>query len=250
MRPFDCRSLRIRRSIRSSLAASHQCSSVGRGLCQKHAMRAIKLREFGICFCEQLRVKVTSSRASQCEVCIYVEDMRLAGCGAHMAETHRSKVMILGSGPAGYTAAIYAARASSEADSRAGHSAGRSAHHHDRRRELSGLRRCDPGSLADGADAEAGRACRHQLFFDTIVTRSSSTRRPFVCLGDSGDRYEAESLIIATGATAKWLGLPSANRRFAAAACRPARPATASSSAARKWWWSAAATLRLRRRST
>ena len=35
------------------------------------------------------------------------------------------------------------------------------------------------------------------------------TRRPFVCLGDSGDRYEADSLIIATGATAKWLGLPS-----------------------------------------
>jgi thioredoxin reductase (NADPH) len=46
------------------------------------------------------------------------------------------------------------------------------------------------------------------LFFDTIVD-VDLTRRPFVCLGDSGDRYEADSLIIATGATAKWLGLPS-----------------------------------------
>ena len=37
----------------------------------------------------------------------------------------------------------------------------RPAHHHDRRGELSGLRRGDPGPLADGADGEAGRACRH-----------------------------------------------------------------------------------------
>src|ERR1700754_5190709 len=38
--------------------------------------------------------------------------MRFAGCGTDMAATHRGKVLILGSGPAGYTAAIYAARAS------------------------------------------------------------------------------------------------------------------------------------------
>jgi thioredoxin reductase (NADPH) len=47
-----------------------------------------------------------------------------------------------------------------------------------------------------------------QLFFDTIVDVDLS-RRPFVCSGDSGDRYEADALIISTGATAKWLGLPS-----------------------------------------
>ncbi len=50
-------------------------------------------------------------------------------------------------------------------DARTGHDprrAGRRpAHHHHRRRELSGLRRGDPGPLADGADGEAGRACRH-----------------------------------------------------------------------------------------
>ena len=48
------------------------------------------------------------------------------------------------------------------ADPDPGHPAGRPAHHHHRRGELSGLRRRHPGPLADGADAEAGRACRHQ----------------------------------------------------------------------------------------
>jgi thioredoxin reductase (NADPH) len=47
-----------------------------------------------------------------------------------------------------------------------------------------------------------------QLFFDTIVDVDLG-RRPFVCTGDSGDRYETDALIISTGATAKWLGLPS-----------------------------------------
>jgi thioredoxin reductase (NADPH) len=45
-----------------------------------------------------------------------------------------------------------------------------------------------------------------ELFFDTIV-EVQTDRRPFVCIGDSGDRYEADALIISTGATAKWLGI-------------------------------------------
>jgi len=46
-----------------------------------------------------------------------------------------------------------------------------------------------------------------QLFFDTII-EVDLKKRPFVCIGDSGDRYEADALIISTGATAKWLGIP------------------------------------------
>ena len=45
--------------------------------------------------------------------------------------------------------------------------------------------------------------------FSSTPSSTSIARRPFVCLGDSGDRYEADALIVATGATAKWLGLPS-----------------------------------------
>ena len=67
-------------------------------------------------------------------------------------------------------------------------------------------------------------------------------------MGDSGDVYTCDTLIIATGASANWLGCPAkANSR--ALAFRPAPPATASSSAARRSRWWAAATPRSRKRS-
>ena len=42
----------------------------------------------------------------------------------------------------------------------------------------------------------------------TPIVEVDLSRRPFVCTGDSGDRYQADALIIATGAQARWLGLP------------------------------------------
>src|SRR5439155_646573 len=42
-----------------------------------------------------------------------------------------------------------------------------------------------------------------------IIVKADLSKRPFVCLGDSGDTYVAESLLICTGAQARWLGLPS-----------------------------------------
>src|SRR3979490_2437155 len=99
-----------------------------------------------------------------------------------MAATHRGKVLILGSGPAGYTAAIYAARASLKPMLVQGIQPG--------------------GQLTLTTDVE-----NYPRFVDAVVGVDLS-RRPFVCLGDSGDRYEADALIISTGATAKWLGIP------------------------------------------
>ena len=78
-----------------------------------------------------------------------------------MSKVTHAKLVIIGSGPAGCTAAIYAARAMLEPIMIRGVAGRRPAHHHDRRGELSGLRRGDPGPVADGADGEAGRACRH-----------------------------------------------------------------------------------------
>ena len=72
-----------------------------------------------------------------------------------------------------------------------------------------GLRRRHPGPLADGADAGAGRACRHPASSSTPSSRSICQRRPFRCVGDCGDIYLGDTLIIATGAQARWLGLPS-----------------------------------------
>ena len=79
-----------------------------------------------------------------------------------MANTRHAKVLILGSGPAGYTAAIYAARAMLKPLADRGLAAGRPAHHHHRRRKLPGLRRCHPGAVAHGADARPGGARRHR----------------------------------------------------------------------------------------
>jgi thioredoxin reductase (NADPH) len=55
--------------------------------------------------------------------------------------------------------------------------------------------------------------CGAELVFDTI-TAVDLSRRPFLCSADSGDRYVAETLILATGAQARWLGLPS-EQKFA-----------------------------------
>ena len=133
----------------------------------------------------------------------------------------------------------------------AGHRAAarRPADDHDRCRELSRLRRHHPGPLADGADAETGRACRHpdhpRPWSTRSICRAGRLSRPAI----RATVYVGETVIIATGAQARWLGLPERGRRFAGSASRPARPATGSSSATRKWSSSAAATPRSRRRS-
>ena len=125
-----------------------------------------------------------------------------------MAETHRSKVMILGSGPAGYTAAIYAARASLKPMLVQGIQPGGQLTITTDVENYPGFADVIQGPWLMEQMQKQAEHVGTKLFFDTIVD-VDLTRRPFVCLGDSGDLYEADSLIVATGATAKWLGLPS-----------------------------------------
>jgi thioredoxin reductase (NADPH) len=125
-----------------------------------------------------------------------------------MATTRHCKVLIIGSGPAGYTAAVYAARANLQPILIQGLGVGG---------QLSGTTDVEnyPGFadviqgpwLMEQMAAQAAH-CGAELVFDTI-TEVDLGRRPFVCLSDCGDRYLAESLILATGAQARWLRLPS-----------------------------------------
>jgi thioredoxin reductase (NADPH) len=122
--------------------------------------------------------------------------------------THRTKVLIIGAGPAGYTAAIYAARANMKPILVTGLQPG--------------------GQLTITTDVENYPGFAHgvqgpdlmeqmrqqaenvgtQLLYDIIVSVDLSAT-PIRAVGDAGDVYLADTLIVATGAQARWLGLES-----------------------------------------
>jgi len=124
-----------------------------------------------------------------------------------MSDALHAKVLILGSGPAGYTAAIYAARANLQPVLITGMAQGG---------QLTTTTEVDnwPADV-HGVQGPAlmERFLQHaerfqtQIVFDQINAVDLS-RRPFTLTGDSG-RYTCDALIIATGASAKYLGLPS-----------------------------------------
>src|SRR6184192_4292441 len=118
-----------------------------------------------------------------------------------------AKVVIIGSGPAGYTAAIYAARAMLDPVLIAGFQAGGQLTITTDVENYPGFADVIQGPWLMEQMQKQAEHVGTQLFFDTVVD-VDMLRRPFVCLGDSGDRYEADALIISTGATAKWLGIP------------------------------------------
>ena len=124
-----------------------------------------------------------------------------------MNPTKHTRLLILGSGPAGWTAAVYAARANLKPVLVTGLQMGG---------QLMTTTEVDnwPGDAHDlqGPDLMARMQAHAERFetevvFDHIHTADLS-RRPFRLVGDSGE-YTCDALVIATGATAKYLGLPS-----------------------------------------
>lgn len=124
-----------------------------------------------------------------------------------MSETQHHRLIVLGSGPAGYTAAIYAARANLKPVVITGMQAGG---------QLTTTTDVDnwPGD-AEGVQGPElmQRMQQHAERFDTEVifdhiNEVTMTERPFTLKGDSGT-YTCDALIIATGASAQYLGLPS-----------------------------------------
>ena len=124
-----------------------------------------------------------------------------------MTTTRHAKVLILGSGPAGYSAAVYAARANLKPMLITGMAQGgqlmTTTEVDNWPSEANGVQ--GPELMAR-LQAHAERF-KTEMVFDHIHTADLS-KRPFTLTGDSGI-YTCDALIIATGATAKYLGLPS-----------------------------------------
>ena len=137
-----------------------------------------------------------------------------------MSESHHSKVLIIGSGPAGYTAAIYAARAGMLPTLVLGLEPGGQMTITTDVENYPGFADVIQGPwLMEQMKAQAEHVGT-RLMQDLIVSVDFSSR-PFTCVGDSGDRYSADSVIISTGAQARWLGLPSEEKYmgFGVSAC-------------------------------
>jgi thioredoxin reductase (NADPH) len=125
-----------------------------------------------------------------------------------MSEIHHTKVLIIGAGPAGYTAAIYAARASLGPMLVAGLTPGGQLTITTDVENYPGFAETIQGPwLMEQMQAQAEHVGT-KIVYD-MITGVDFSRRPFRCQGDSGDVYIADSVIIATGAQARWLGLES-----------------------------------------
>ncbi len=125
-----------------------------------------------------------------------------------MASVHHSKVLILGGGPAGFTAAIYAARANLQPILVLGMQPGGQLTITTDVENYPGFAEAVQGPWLMEQFQKQAEHVGARLVHDTIVS-CDLKRRPFACVGDSGDTYTGDTLIVATGAQARWLGLPS-----------------------------------------
>lgn len=128
-----------------------------------------------------------------------------------MSETIHSRMIVLGSGPAGLTAAIYAARAGLQPIVIQGIQPGGQLTTTTDVENYPGFRDVIQGPwLMEEMQAQAEHVGTRMMW--DHIDRVELNGRPFRLIGDSGTTYLADTLVIATGAQAKWLGLPSEER--------------------------------------
>lgn len=136
-----------------------------------------------------------------------------------MTQRH-TKVLIIGSGPAGYTAAIYAARANLKPVQVLGTEPGGQLMVTTDVENYPGFANVIQGPwLMEQMKAQAEHVGT-EMVRDQII-KVDLSKRPFTCLSDSGTTFTADTLIISTGAQAKWLGIPSETkfRGFGVSGC-------------------------------
>jgi thioredoxin reductase (NADPH) len=128
-----------------------------------------------------------------------------------MTAVHSTRMLILGSGPAGLSAAIYGARAGMAPIVVQGIQPGGQLTTTTDVENYPGFRDVVQGPwLMEEMQAQAEHVGA-QMMYDTIVSVDLS-QRPFRLIGDSGTIYSGDTLVIATGAQARWLGLESETR--------------------------------------
>jgi thioredoxin reductase (NADPH) len=137
-----------------------------------------------------------------------------------MSQQHHSRVLILGSGPAGLSAAIYTARAGLEPMLVHGIQPGGQMTITTDVENYPGFAEVIQGPWLMEEMQKQAEAVGTKMIAD-IITEIDLSGRPFRAVGDSGDTYTADALIVATGAQAKWLGLPSEDKfkGFGVSAC-------------------------------
>ncbi len=136
-----------------------------------------------------------------------------------MSETRHTKVLIIGSGPAGYTAGVYASRAMLEPILVQGMEPGGQLTTTTEVENYPGYTEVQGPDLMIKMEDHA-RAMGTEIIGDIILDLDVS-KRPFTAKGDSGTTYTADAVILATGARAKWLGLESEEKfkGFGVSAC-------------------------------
>lgn len=126
------------------------------------------------------------------------------------SDVRHSKVLIIGSGPAGYTAGVYAARAALSPRLIEGPQPGGQLTITTEVENWPG----DESVLGPDLMARMGEQVRKagvDVVSDLIV-KVDLTRTPLLAIGDGGTRYTADTIVVATGASARWLGLESETR--------------------------------------
>lgn len=137
-----------------------------------------------------------------------------------MANEHKTKVLIIGSGSAGCSAAVYAARAGLEPIMVHGMQPGGQLTITTDVENYPGF--ADPIEgpwLMEQMEKQAANVGT-KIIHDTI-TELDTSKRPFVCKGESGDTYTGDTVILCTGASARWLGMESETKfqNFGVSAC-------------------------------